>query len=369
MKSSVKKFICLFVIIFAAEVEMCAAEMTRADSLLKARKHFSFALQYKKAKKYKLAIEQYKKSIAFNDTVYQVHFSHADLLMTLKRPLEARREYLKSLSLNPRHYKSAAVLLKLYYKSAQYDSALVMYEVMHRIKPNPEILTFIGNLKEYLGKKAEALETYTKLVENGNRSLETLTRASSLSRSLGDLERARQFISLALKEYPGESNILRLAAQISLSLNDYSSATYYFSKLAEVDSTDISVLTKLEKLYRIQGNTENLLLMLERHHRLSPEDAGVLIELAELSFSEGEKSSGLSYVKKGLKISPSEGKLHILLGEYYHDRGEMKKALYEYKKACNDLKWRSRALELIQRIERPETEEKKVEREFFKRGQ
>ncbi len=100
-------FFLVFLMLFSVFMdETQSAEMSKADSLLNARKHFSFAVQYKENEEYELAREQYKKSIALNDTVYQVHYSYADLLMKMDRTKDAERHYLKSLCLNPEHYNS-----------------------------------------------------------------------------------------------------------------------------------------------------------------------------------------------------------------------------------------------------------------------
>ena len=98
----------LFLLLFGGRVH--AAGMSQADSLLKASKHFSFAVQYKDNGAYDSAYAQYKKSIAFNDTVYQVHYSFGDLLMKMDLHQEAKIHYLKSLKLNPHHYNSAVML-------------------------------------------------------------------------------------------------------------------------------------------------------------------------------------------------------------------------------------------------------------------
>ncbi|MCK5346014.1 MAG: hypothetical protein KAR20_21535, partial [Candidatus Heimdallarchaeota archaeon] len=144
------------------------AEISKADSLLKAKKHFSFAVEYKKNEKYEDAFRNYETSIAYNDTVYQVHYSFADLLLKMNKPEYAKRELLTSFTLNPGHFKSASILASQYYKSAVYDSALVMYEAMHKIKPKQDsILSNIASLREFLDMTEKALESYAELIAKG----------------------------------------------------------------------------------------------------------------------------------------------------------------------------------------------------------
>ena len=165
------KIVLLFSLIVATSVtRACPEEISRADSLLKAKKHFSFAVQYKNNEKYDDAVRNYETSIAYNDTVFQVHYSFADLLMKMNNLPYAKRELLDVFVLNPDHYKSIALLSKMYYESADYDSALIMYENMYRLQPNQlTILESIANLREHTGKTESALDAYGELINNGKK--------------------------------------------------------------------------------------------------------------------------------------------------------------------------------------------------------
>ena len=369
-KQSLIFLILVTVLLTTAVSQSDAAEKSKADSLLQAKKHFSFAVQYKKSESFNQALENYKLSISLNDTVYQVHYSFADLLLDMNRPLDARREFLITLTLNPAHYKSSSMLARLYYEAAEYDSALVMYETMYCLQPcEKKLLSSIAGLRDYLGKKNEALEAYTELINSGEDSYENLMKAVSLSVLLEDMEQAGNLISLALEKHPGDRQTLETASHIYLEQNDMVSASRYLRQLAEIDSTDFSVIEKLEKIYRLGDDTTNLIWILKRQYSLSPEDSVLVGELVELLFGEGEINQGLTYLKKGLERSPGDGKLHILMGNYYRGQEETEKALKEYRTALNDEKWRSRARQFIWQINPPQTEAEKAEQEFFRRGQ
>jgi len=357
-----------FLTVFAAAGMSAETAASHADSLLKARKHFSFAVQYKKSGNYEQAFENYRRSIAYNDTVYQVHYSFADLLMKMNRPLEARREYAASLRLNPNHYKSALMLSKLYYEAAEYDSALTAYETLYRLKPeDPEVLETIAALRDYTGRKKEALDAYGELIARGGDTFDNCLRAASAAVSVGDMEAGDRFIRKALAKRPDDRNALLLAYRISAGRNDLSSATRYLRRLAEIDP-DTAVMEKLEKISRARGDTENLMWALKHRHELEPDDVTTIGELAELLFREGEEAQALSYLEKGLKLSPDDGRLHILAGNYYHRKGDLRRALEEYEAALKDEKWKSSAQQFIWRINPPETEAEKIEKEFFMRG-
>ena len=72
---------------------------TSADEM--ARQHFSFAVQNKKGGDLKEAVAQYEKSLSYDNTIFQVHYSYADLLLEMGKKEQARRHYLTSYNPEP----------------------------------------------------------------------------------------------------------------------------------------------------------------------------------------------------------------------------------------------------------------------------
>ena len=261
----------LLVFIQSATVHSDIAE-SRADSLEKAKKYFSFAVQYKNNNDYDEALVNYERSIALNDTMYQVHFSYADLLMKMNKTAYARRELLITYTLNPDHYKSAALLARLYHEAALYDSALVMYEALYRIDPDQRsLLTTIAGLRAYLGLNEAALDAYLQFIDSGDASFDILMRTSQAAETLERFELARTLATKALGKCPDDPTALRAAARTSLALVDPVSATGYLRRSAEVDSSDTDSLVRLENLSRDRSDTVQLVWALSEHHRREPQ--------------------------------------------------------------------------------------------------
>lgn len=351
----------------AAPSPSTAAE-SRADSLLAAKRHFSFAVQFKKNGEYADALVQYVKSIAYNDTVYQVHFSFAELLMLMGRSERAKAEYLRTLALNPHHPASAAVLAGMYYRAAAYDSALAMFEALQRNAPSDTTLAGIVKLREYLGRDAEALEGIESLIAHGDRSRDTLLRASRLAVKTGNFPAANRHASMLLREYPDDPEALRIAARASLALNDPEGAARSLERLADADSTDTAVLADLASLYRSRGERHNLIRTLDRLFNRDPRNTDLVGELAELLSAEGDSSRAEETVRKGLAASPNDGRLRIIMGELYRVKGRNDMALAEYRIALSDPRWEATARQLIARLENKETAGERREKEFFGRG-
>jgi len=358
-------------IIFQISVpsQVYSAEISKADSLLKAKKHFSFAVQYKKNEKYEDAFRNYETSIAYNDTVYQVHYSFADLLLKMNKSEYAKRELMTSFTLNPGHFKSASILASQYYKSAVYDSALVMYEAMYAIRPDQDsILSNIASLREFLNMTEQALESYEELIAKGMDSYGNLMKASVLAAHLENYELSEDYAARALEKKPEDIDALNAALDASMETGDMKSAEARLRLLAAADSTGTEALVKLENMYRANSDTGQLIWALTEHHKRVSGDIGIIGELAELLISEGESEQGVTYIREGLTIAPGNGRLRILMGVYYRKLGHTEKALEEFRIALKDSRWQASAQQFIWQIEQPETDIEKAEREFFNRG-
>ncbi|MBN1293773.1 MAG: hypothetical protein JXB48_18165 [Candidatus Latescibacteria bacterium] len=371
-----KKFIVKNTLIFAFMLTLLVSqankayteEVSRADSLIKAKKHFSFAVQYKNNEKYDDAFRNYEASIAYNDTVYQVHYSFADLLIKMDNIPYAKREFLTVFTLNPNHYKSIALLSKFYFESADYDSALIMYENMYRLQPEQlTILESIASLREHTGKIDDALDAYSELIAKGNDNYSNNIKAATFAEKLEKYETARDFAIKALEKKPDDIDALNIAIQTSLALNDTESAINYLQRISQVDAADTKSLIRLENLYRSGSDIEQLIATLKEHHKRMPDDADIIEELAERLMQTEKPDESIEFLRKGIEIAPDNGKFHILLGNYYQEKGDNQQALREYGLALKDAKWKSSAQQFIWQIEEPETASEKAEREFFNR--
>ena len=369
ISSYVKRYIPFFMICYMTCQAGAETVPGLADSLEKAKKHFSFAVQYKNNENYEEAIKNYEISLAFNDTVFQVHYSFADMLLKMSRTNEAKRELLNTLMLNHDHFKSAALLSGLYHKVAQYDSALVMYETMYRLKPDSlAYLSSIAGLSAYLELHDKALAAYRELIRKGENTFDNYLRASQHAEKTGDMELADELVLQALRKQPDDTTALQTAASISLARDNTKSVIDYQQRLVVLNPSDQVLLYNLEQLCRKHGDNDQLIWVFKERIRQSPKDIALIGELAELQLFEGQTTEGIETIMQGLDVSPGDGKLRILLGDHYMEQGETDKALAEFNIALKDERWRQDALQFIGMIDRPESETEKEEREFFERG-
>ena len=359
----------LTVTAFAVPPVMAQTQTPAAnDSLQQAKMHFSFAVQYKNNGEYEQAVDQYRQSIAWSDTLFQVHYSFADMLLSMGQKEEAQAELLRTLKLNPGHYKSASVLAELYNAESRYDSTLAMYETMQRIEPDTKLLETIAGLRAYLGDIAGAFVANRQLIAAGDTSAGRMGTAADYGYAIGELVLADAYIQGALAQEPDNTTYLRLAARISMRRDKMESALPFLLRLSESDPPDTWAIHTIEKYARSKGNTELLVRALGMHFELAPRDSTVAGELAESLYRLGRYDEAAQAARRGIEHSPGDGRLHIILGEYYRHEGNTEQALTEYHAALVDPQWSENANQFIMQIEQPETGAEKAEREFFDRG-
>lgn len=342
---------------------------SHADSLIKARKHFSFAVQYKKSGSLVQSYENYRQSIAYNDTVYQVHYSFADLLLKMERTEEARREFAIALRLNPTHLNSAQMLAKLYYEAAVYDSALTMFETIHGLEPDDvQALSNIAALRAHLGMQREALEVYTELIDRGNADDSHIESAITIAIEIEDWDTSKRLNDLQLAKRSDDPACLRRGTAISLGMRNPADAIDYAQRLKRTGEIDTAVVESIEKLAKTLGDSDIILASLELRHETEPSNTSIAGELAEMLMAAGKGEQAEIVIRDALKRTPGDAKLHILMGNRLREKGENDKAVHEYEIALNDQRWKQTAQQLIWQIRPPQTEAEKAEREFFKRG-
>ena len=240
---------------------------------------------------------------------------------------------------------------------------------MLRLKPDDTaLLGSIAALREYLGKKEDALNAYRELIRRGDNTKDTHVKAATLASSLEEWDTADSLITTALADKTPDVDILRLASSISLGKNDGAAALARLKKLTEIAPSDETAIAALEKTARAERDTDGLIWALELRIGLAPDDADTVGELSELLLHEGNREKARDCLKNGIAHAPDSGRLHVLMGNFYREQGDTNSAIAEYEKALSDNAWKSGAQQFIWQIRPPKTEEEKAEQEFFNRA-
>ncbi len=342
---------------------------TAADSLLAARKHFSFAVQYKQSGSLEKALDNYERSLDFVDSLYQVHYSYADLLMKLDRKEEARRELLATLRLNPSHFNSAAILAGQYYEEACYDSALVMYEIMLEGRPDdPAIRASVARLRSYLGKDGDALESFMTMIGDGTATPADHERALEIAISRGETDTVGRILELSRTNGADIPSLFTTAAAYFMKTGDTGAAMRNLLAAVERNPSDIESYERLADIAEKTGDAALAAKALAGLHSNMPENVEILTALAENHLQAGRESEAVALIDTGLSLAPENGKLHILKGTWHREQGRPDEAVAEFEAALADERWEPVARQFIWQIRPPETDEEKAERNFFERS-
>ena len=140
--------------------------------------------------------------------------------------------------------------------------------------------------------------------------------------------------------------------------------------LAEIDSTNYQLLTKIAQLAQKLDQTDDMEDALRKMTLLRPGDAFPVGHLAAFYFDEGDLRKAKHWIDRGLELAPGDGRLLVLDGEYYLTSGthDSTRALQQFTAALGDPTWKSHAQQMIWTIKPPLTEEEKQKRAFFQRG-
>jgi tetratricopeptide (TPR) repeat protein len=362
-------------ILFTASVDGRTESVAPAevDSVLEAKKHYSFAKEYDKNRMHEDAILQYQKSLSFGADNPNVHYDLANLLYRLNRYREAQQQCLQCLQVDPTFVFAHYLLALLWYEVANYDSAIIEFEKTIALDPSyTQIHRTLANLYSYKGLGGKALQQYLRTAEVGDNS--SRAEEFQLFLHLGNLLANRDFLSEAISCYRHSLTLIKdeqlLEKLASLQLNNglYHGALDSYLALTEGNITDDQLFLKIADISVKLGVIDQAIFALKKLAALRPTDPEPFSHLAEIYLQQGQLETAKTYIDRGLTINQDNPRLYVLKGEYHKKKGAKGIALICFKKALSDSTWGRYAQQMIWEIQPPLTEEEKLKRKFFSRG-
>ncbi len=339
-------------------------------SVLEARKHYSFAVQYDQNKMYDDAIQQYRKSLSFNPHNAKAHYALGSIYHKVKGNTDAAKAaYLEAIKADSTHINAHLMLANIYHVDAQYDSAIREYETILAIEPEQEpVLRTLSGLYRYKGLHLDELAYLRKLSKLVEKDSTMLNRIGQLCVYLAlDDEAIRTYKEL-LRLNPQNMTVLTKLAGLQSKMGYYEDALESYKTIAKIDSTSYATFSKIRSIAQKLGKDEDAIFALEGMVRIRPHDISSIIQLAEGSLKSGDMESAEARINMGLSIDPQNGHLRVLNGEYYLEKGKEDEAIREFTSALNDSTWREHAQQMIWSIRPAISEEEKKKLNFFKKG-
>lgn len=150
----------------------------------------------------------------------------------------------------------------------------------------------------------------------------------------GFLQEASRILQQLLKQYPDESDIKIMLADIYIELEDDKSAINLLDDIKKDDPAYIQALLQLADLYQVEGLYEVTEQKLLEAKELSPDEPVIDFAIGEFFFSIGDYKRSIIYYEKLLTQSSEFAgvSIHARLAEANAGSGEYETALEYFKK-------------------------------------
>lgn len=188
-----------------------------------------------------------------------------------------------------------------------------------------EIHRAITLMEQY--KTDEAIKVLEEFLPQANED-EKYTIAE-LYKQWGMLEEAKMILLGLVQQYPDETDLKLMLADIHIDLQEDQEAIELLNKFNSNDEEYLAVLLQLADLYQTQGLFEVAEQKLLEAKQLDPAERLIDFALGELSFSNGEYLKAIPYYEKvyAMQQVMAEVEIPVRLAECYAATGEFEKAL------------------------------------------
>ncbi|MDA3899268.1 MAG: tetratricopeptide repeat protein [Spirochaetes bacterium] len=246
--------------------------------------------------------------------------------------------YKKVAAKNSRNVTVLKKLGELYYKSRDFNAALVYFRRITEIEPASEnarqALLYMGTIYDENERYEDAIDAYQKSLNINPRDDETLYFMGQSYNNSGDTINAIQTWRKAYSINPDNPRPLIALADLLYSTGHLDEAQNEYSKIAEKWPANSEALFSLATIFNKKGNTSDAMKYYKQVINLDIDKELTrksLINLALLSVdTENETSNNESlsdsvmYMKKALMHDPNEPETLYALGIIYY-----KKTLYD----------------------------------------
>ncbi|SDH41181.1 tetratricopeptide repeat protein [Alteribacillus bidgolensis] len=184
-------------------------------------------------------------------------------------------------------------------------------------------------------------------IEKGLKSLEQYERKADhqekydlvqLYEELGRLDKAKPLIEELINYYPEEGELLTMAAEIAIDMDEEDEAIEWLLEVDEEDEAFLRAQMLLADLYQLQGLDEVAEKKLKDALQKAPDEPVLLAGLGDYYLDRGDFAKSIPYLKQAERMGFEfpEGGLDLRLAEAYSATGEFETALPYYQKGLNE---------------------------------
>jgi putative PEP-CTERM system TPR-repeat lipoprotein len=297
-----------------------------------------------------------------------VWMAQAALLRMQGKTDEALAAYDEVLKLQPKHREAYVEKAYVEIGRGNFAAAKVAVEGAEKASPGNLLTVYVRALYEFSqGKYAAAHESLQRILKAAPDHMPTLLLAGASEMNLGSLQQAEQHLrkyvesnpnnvyarkllaqtllkssqprdaaaALApvLKEDSQDAQLLALAGQSHMQVRDFSKASGYFEKAAELAPKAAGVRTSLGLSKLAQGDQVRGMKELELATALDPKSTEASLTLVQSQLGLKQYDEAMKTVLSMEKQQPNNPQVQTLKGFVYHAKGDTKSARVAFERA------------------------------------
>lgn len=248
----------------------------------------------------------------------------------------------KAVELDETYLEAQLFLGNIYQFDGKYAEAIEQYEKVVALDPYYlEAYARLSDLYNRVGLHEKALEENRKIMEIDPENTESYLRSSRIYLGKGDLEKAKEVLTDALKRDLDVSAVYSGLGYIAFTEENYDEAAEYYRKaLDEAGDNDEGYFFYLATALYQGGRREEAVEVLEKKV-LEDKDFFCPDVYNFLGYAYAERGENLEraveLVKRALEADPDNGAYLDSLGWAYYKMGEYEKALSYLERAAEKL--------------------------------
>lgn len=254
------------------------------------------------------------------------------------------------------------------YNNGQWDMVAVMMAQVATAQPGSvDAIYFIAESYRLSGRYTEALETYqeaiainanfapnylgrarTRLAQNPrNNVLQDLNAAINLDPNYGeaflerglyqlnnnDIDSALSDLRQAAALMPGSPIVQLALAKAEIAEKNYAEAVIAAKLANELDITNLESYLVLGTAYRLNGQLEESVSLLETYVEYAPDSSDAFMTLGQAYLNEGRLDDAMTAFTKAIQLDNRNSAAYLGRGEVYLEREEYDSALDDFNRA------------------------------------
>ncbi len=326
----------------ASALERTNAPVDRIISALKSaqkanpsepRVYLAFGVYSFKTKKYKEALDHFKKSYILERSAKAAE-GIALSAANLNKWDVARDAAESAIGLDPNLFESRLILAELYMKDENYPAAVE--QLKHIVEKKPKSVKFwkqLATCYEKIKDREALAKVDPEIIELDKKDVPSRQRHAAYSLEKGKVDQASALYRELAILTPDDPTVFKNLYEIALAKKNEKDAVLYLKNYLMLDSSSAESHKALaEMLYR-QGNADEALDSYRRALRKDPAIKGIYKNYVDILIKKNLEKEAVKVINLAITAGEADAKAYIALGDIYKKQKNFKGAISMYQEA------------------------------------